>query len=155
MSDQPNKIKLDVLPNSGKADQLLKEFAAEAAAAPKKLADRTPIDDALDDAIAPAQRELRQRVIEVLKSVYDPELPVNIFDLGLIYAVDVDSQNHVHVRMTLTAPGCPVAGTLPGEIQRKIAEIAGVTSAKVELVWDPPWDKSRMSEVAMLELGLF
>lgn len=155
MSDQPNKIKLDVLPSSGKADQLRKEFATEAAVAPKSLADRTPIDDALDESIAPAQRELKQQVIEVLKSVYDPELPVNIFDLGLIYAVDVDPDNQVHVRMTLTAPGCPVAGTLPGEIQRKIADLAGVTTAKVELVWDPPWDKSRMSEVAMLELGMF
>lgn len=155
MSDQPNKFKLDVLPNSGKADQLRKEFATEAAVAPKNLADRTPIDDALDESIAPAQRELRQQVIEVLKSVYDPELPVNIFDLGLIYAVDVDPEKQVHVRMTLTAPGCPVAGTLPGEIQRKIADLAGVTTAKVELVWDPPWDKSRMSEVAMLELGMF
>lgn len=155
MSDQPNKLKLDVLPNSGKAEQLRREFATDAKAAPKNLADRTPIDDALDESIAPAQRELRQQVIEVLKSVYDPELPVNIFDLGLIYAIDVDPQNQVHVRMTLTAPGCPVAGTLPGEIQRKIADLAGVTSAKVELVWEPPWDKSRMSEVAMLELGMF
>ena len=161
MSDQPNKFKLDVLPASNKAEQLRAQFAADRAPQPvvdknlaeKNLADRTPIDDALDAALSPAQRALRDRVIDTLRTVYDPELPVNIFDLGLIYAVTLDDHNAAHVRMTLTAPGCPVAGTLPGEIQRKIAGIEGISAAKVELVWDPPWDKSRMSEVAMLELG--
>ncbi|HQY88330.1 MAG TPA: iron-sulfur cluster assembly protein, partial [Tepidisphaeraceae bacterium] len=78
----------------------------------------------------------------------------NIFDLGLIYKVDVDADFNVAIQMTLTAPACPVAGTLPGEIQRKVSSVPGVESAKVELVWDPPWSKDRMSESALLELGL-
>jgi len=164
MSDQPHKFKLDVLPNSNKAEQMRAEFAAQRPPQPAgdtNSAVRTRVNDApdqsldqsLDESLSPAQRALRERVIDALKTVYDPELPVNIFDLGLIYAVKVDEQNAVQVTMTLTAPGCPVAGTLPGEIQRKIAGIDGISAAKVELVWDPPWDKSRMSEVAMLELG--
>jgi metal-sulfur cluster biosynthetic enzyme len=75
--------------------------------------------------------------------------------LGLIYRIDIDAQNHVKVRMTLTSPGCPVAGSLPGEVEKKVEAIPEVASAEVELVWDPPWDKSRMSEAAMLDLGLF
>lgn len=142
---------LSVLPSSGKVEQLKAELAGRR---PPNLADRTPIDDALDPSLSPKQRAVRDRVIEALKTVYDPEIPVNIFDLGLIYAIDVAETGAVHVRMTLTAPGCPVAGTLPGEIQRKIAAAEGVTSADVELVWDPPWSKDRMSEAALLELGL-
>lgn len=152
MTDPTPKIRLEVLPNSNKAEQLRAEFAADAPA--KNLADRTPIDDVVDPSLSPAQRALRERVTDALRTVYDPELPVNIFDLGLIYAIEVDDQGAVNIKMTLTAPACPVAGTLPGEIQRKIAGIDGVSKAHVELVWDPPWDKSRMSEVAMLELGL-
>lgn len=145
------KRALNVLPSSGKVDQLKAEFARTQPA--RQLPDRTPIDDALDPALSEAQRAIRQRVIDVLKTVYDPEIPVNIFDLGLIYAIDVTDAGQVHVRMTLTAPGCPVAGTLPGEIQRKIASVDGVTDATVQLVWDPPWSKERMSEAARLELG--
>jgi FeS assembly SUF system protein len=89
-----------------------------------------------------------------MRSVYDPEIPVNIFDLGLIYAIDVSESGAVAVRMTLTAPGCPVAGTLPNEIRRKVEGVEGVTSAAVELVWNPPWHKGMMSEAALLELGL-
>jgi FeS assembly SUF system protein len=101
------------------------------------------------------QKAIEEKVIEALRSVYDPELPVNIYDLGLIYDIDVDPEtSSVYVQMTLTAPGCPVAGTLPGEVQRKVQSVAGVPQAVVELVWDPPWSKDRMSEAALLELGL-
>ena len=93
-------------------------------------------------------------MIDALRTVFDPELPVNIYELGLIYDIAVDGENQVKVKMTLTAPACPVAGTLPPEVERKIEAIPEVTSATVELVWDPPWTKDRMSEVAMLELGL-
>jgi FeS assembly SUF system protein len=152
-NDAPKSAtRLPVLPNSGKVDQLRSEPQSQTVE--KKLADRTPIDDALDSSLPLEQRLIRSRVIAVLKSIYDPEIPVNIFDLGLIYAIDVSPENEVRVRMTLTAPGCPVAGTLPGEIQRKIESAEGVKSSTVELVWDPPWDRSRMSEAALLELGM-
>lgn len=97
---------------------------------------------------------VQEAVIATLRSVYDPEIPVNIYDLGLIYGLDVDPAGAVHVRMTLTTPACPVAGSLPGQIENKLREVAGVTAAKVELVWDPPWTRERMSEAAKLELGM-
>ena len=97
---------------------------------------------------------LEQRVITALRSVYDPEIPVNIYDLGLIYVVHVDDRNVVNVQMTLTAPACPVAGTLPGQVENALREVEGVRDAYVELVWDPPWDQQRMSEDARLTLGL-
>jgi FeS assembly SUF system protein len=96
---------------------------------------------------------LEGRVIAAMRTVYDPEIPVNIYDLGLIYDIDVRPDGYVHVKMTLTAPGCPVAGSLPMEVQRKVQGAEGVTDAEVVLVWDPPWDKSRMSEEAQLALG--
>lgn len=114
----------------------------------------TVISRALETNLSDDQKIIRERVIETLQTVYDPELPVNIYDLGLIYKVDVDPDFNVSIQMTLTAPACPVAGTLPGEIQKKVASVPGVESAKVELVWDPPWSKDRMSEAALLELGL-
>lgn len=100
------------------------------------------------------ESDLRERVVDVLQTVYDPEIPVNIHDLGMIYDVDVQADGVVKVRMTLTSPACPVAGTLPGEVQAKVAGVDGVSRAEVELVWDPPWDPSLMSEAARLELNL-
>jgi len=98
---------------------------------------------------------LQSEVIEAIRTIYDPEIPVNIFELGLIYDVIVNAQGEVVVRMTLTAPACPVAETLPVEVEEKVRAVAGVTKAHVEVVWDPPWDMSRMSDEAKLELGLF
>ena len=98
---------------------------------------------------------LEERVIAVLRTVYDPEIPVNIYELGLVYDLKVDPSGAVAIRMTLTSPMCPVAEALPGEVRSKVEAVPGVTSAKVDLVWDPPWDKSRMSEEAQLALGLF
>jgi len=98
---------------------------------------------------------LQDKVTEKIRTCYDPEIPVNIYDLGLIYEVKVEPTGHVHVRMTLTAPGCPAAGTLPGEVEDKITVIPGVTSVQVQVVWDPPWDKNMMSEAAKLQLGFF
>jgi FeS assembly SUF system protein len=97
---------------------------------------------------------LEQQVVAALRSVRDPEIPVNIYDLGLIYLVHIDDHNVVNVQMTLTAPACPVAGTLPGQVEKVLREVEGVRDASVELVWDPPWDQSRMSEDARLTLGL-
>jgi FeS assembly SUF system protein len=101
-----------------------------------------------------AQRALEATVIEVLRTVYDPEIPVNIYELGLIYEIQIDAENHVKVVMTLTSPGCPVAGSLPPAVEQKVEAIPEVKSADVMLVWEPAWDKSRMSESAMLDLGL-
>ncbi len=97
---------------------------------------------------------LGERVIEALKSVYDPEIPVNIYELGLIYKIDVEEDNTVVIDMTLTSPHCPVAETLPGEIAARVREVEGVTDCRVNIVWDPPWSPAMMTEEAQLELGL-
>lgn len=97
---------------------------------------------------------VRERVIEALKKIYDPELPVNIYDLGLIYEVDVDDTGVVEVTMTLTTPGCPVAQSFPGEVENAIRAVDGVTAAQVELVWDPPWCADNLSMEVKLQLGL-
>ena len=99
------------------------------------------------------EEELRGRVIEALKTVYDPEIPVNIYDLGLIYDVSLHGA-FVHIDMTLTAPGCPVAHTFPGMVERSVELVPGISGAAVELVWDPPWTPELISEAARLELGL-
>ncbi|HNS42689.1 MAG TPA: SUF system Fe-S cluster assembly protein [Taishania sp.] len=98
--------------------------------------------------------ELENKIIEVLKTIYDPEIPVDIFELGLIYEVNIDDDKNVEIVMTLTSPNCPVAESLPKEVEDKVGEIEGITTAKVAVVFDPPWDKDMMSEVAQLELGL-
>ena len=101
-----------------------------------------------------ADNALERRVVEALRSVYDPEIPVNIYDLGLIYVVHIDESSVVNVQMTLTAPACPVAGTLPGQVESVLRAVEGVRDAHVELVWDPPWSQECMSEEAKLALGL-
>ena len=98
---------------------------------------------------------LKPRVVEALSKVFDPEIPVNIYELGLIYDILVDEKDVVGVRMTLTAPACPAAQTLPVEVKTRIAEIPGVSDVKVDIVWDPPWSRDRMSEAAKLQLGMF
>jgi cysteine desulfurase / selenocysteine lyase len=152
--------------------QRIRQFALELAAKPRPrrlpletmpaIAPHTPPAPAVPEpapegpAQSPEQREtIREGVIAALKTCYDPEIPVNIHELGLIYGVDVDPTGAVHVRMTLTTPSCPAAGSLPPEVLAKAKSVPGVTSAKVDVVWDPPWDKSRMSEEARLQLGIF
>jgi FeS assembly SUF system protein len=97
--------------------------------------------------------ELENKVVDVLKTIYDPEIPVDIFELGLIYEVRIENGSDVFIDMTLTSPNCPVAETMPKEVEDKVGEIDGVTSSKVNIVFDPPWDKDMMSEEAKLELG--
>lgn len=97
---------------------------------------------------------LKEAIIAVLKTIYDPEIPVNIYDLGLIYEVNIDDENNVVVKMTLTAPGCPVAQTFPGIVEDNVKTVVGVNDAIVELVWEPPWTQDNMSEAAKLTLGL-
>jgi FeS assembly SUF system protein len=96
---------------------------------------------------------LREQVIQALRRVYDPEIPVNIYDLGLVYGLDIDEAGFVAIRMTLTAPNCPVAGSLPAEVEARVKAVEGVTGVKVDLVFDPPWTPSRMSDAAKLQLG--
>jgi FeS assembly SUF system protein len=97
---------------------------------------------------------IEEKVVEVLRTVFDPEIPINIYELGLVYNIDVSPAADVVIRMTLTSPACPVAGTLPPEVENKVRAIPGVTSAKVDLVWDPPWGMEKISEAAKLELGM-
>ncbi|MFZ0219915.1 MAG: SUF system Fe-S cluster assembly protein [Candidatus Aquirickettsiella sp.] len=97
---------------------------------------------------------LRSAIIEALKGIYDPEIPVNIYDLGLIYQFFIDPQGLVRIEMTLTSPGCPVAQTFPGTVENVINQVTGVSATQVELVWDPPWTSENMSEAAKLQLGM-
>ncbi len=99
--------------------------------------------------------DLEGNIVEALKSVFDPEIPVNIYELGLIYDLEIQPEGQVHIKMTLTSPGCPVAGSLPGEVQAKVEGVSGVSGAEVELVWDPAWNPSMMTEAARLQLGMF
>lgn len=108
-----------------------------------------------ENTVIPDIKPLEERVVDVLKTCFDPEIPVNIYDLGLIYEVRVDDGNDVYVKMTLTSPACPVAETLPPDVENKIREIPDVNKAKVEITFDPPWDKDMMSEEAKLELGMW
>jgi FeS assembly SUF system protein len=98
--------------------------------------------------------DLYENVIEALKDIYDPEIPVNIYDLGLIYDVEITPEHHALIKMTLTTPHCPVAESMPGEVELRVASVPGVGAAEVELVWDPPWDPQKMSDEAKLELGM-
>ena len=99
-------------------------------------------------------RDIKSKVIEVVKKIYDPEIPVNIYELGLIYKIDVDEKNKVNVDMTLTSPNCPVAESLPNEVKENIKKVEDVSDVNLNLVWEPPWDKDKMSEAAKLELNL-
>ena len=98
---------------------------------------------------------MQPQIVEVLSTIFDPEIPVNIYELGLIYEIAVDADHGVGVRMTLTAPGCPAAQSLPVEVVNKLKQLPGITDAHVDIVWDSPWDKDRMSDAAKLQLGMF
>lgn len=97
---------------------------------------------------------LRANIVAVLRTIYDPEIPVNILDLGLIYTLDIDPEGNVNIEMTLTAPACPVAGEFPGVVESRVSEVPGVQSVHVELVWEPPWSIDSMTDEVKLELGL-
>jgi FeS assembly SUF system protein len=98
--------------------------------------------------------ELRRAIVNELHQCFDPEIPVNIYELGLIYGIAIQPSGSVQLRMTLTSPACPVAGSLPGEVKSRLAKLPNVTSATIDLVWEPPWDKNLMSEAAKLQLGI-
>jgi len=98
--------------------------------------------------------DIKTKVVEEIKKIYDPEIPVNIYELGLIYKIEIDSKNKVNIDMTLTSPNCPVAESLPNEVKNNIMKVEGVSDVNLNLVWEPPWDKDKMSEAAKLELNL-
>jgi FeS assembly SUF system protein len=100
-----------------------------------------------------SKQQLEEKIIQALKTCYDPEIPVDIFELGLIYEINIDDEYKVEINMTLTSPACPVAGSLPGEVEMTVRDVPEVNDVKVKLVWNPPWDREMMSEVAKLELG--
>jgi FeS assembly SUF system protein len=142
---------LNVLPSSDKVEQMRRE-------APRPSvgdANTSHVNRVENSGLAALkQHPVEEKVVQVLRTIYDPEIPVNLYDLGLIYDILVNENNEVRVIMTLTAPGCPVAGTLPPMVESKIENIPEVASATVELVWQPTWTREMMSEVARLELGL-
>jgi FeS assembly SUF system protein len=106
--------------------------------------------------LTPADKiALEMKVVEVIKTIYDPEIPVDIYELGLIYGIKINDDRTVDITMTLTSPACPVAGTLPGDVETKVKMLPGVSDVRVELTFEPPWDKDKMSEVAKFELGFF
>ena len=115
------------------------------------LPSKPPLAEPLTEA---GIEELKNRIVEALHKCFDPEIPVNIYELGLIYDITIAPQGAVAINMTLTSPGCPVAGTLPGDVQRRVLLLDGVTAVKVDVVWDPPWTPARMSEAAKLQLGI-
>ncbi len=120
------------------------------------MTEATPTAAAAAEETAPESGEapLRDRVIAVLQTCYDPEIPVDIYELGLVYRVEADDEGKVAVEMTLTSPACPVAGTLPPEVEQKVGRVEGVSSVRVDLVWEPPWNPDKMSDAAKLKLGL-
>jgi FeS assembly SUF system protein len=130
----------------------LPSVSPEPPAAPSPPPAETPPPAA--DTPVPVE-ELREKVIQVLTTCYDPEIPVDIYELGLVYGIDITDAGAVHIRMTLTSPACPVAGSLPPEVEQKVRAVPGVRSARVEIVWDPPWTMDRMSEAARVQLGFF
>ena len=127
---------------------MLPDVPAQPAATSSDTTTTLVADAARTEALKPA-------ILEAIQTVYDPEIPVNIWELGLIYDVVVDAGGVAGITMTLTAPGCPAAQSLPGEVAEKVKAVPGVTDAKVDVVWDPAWTKDRMSEVAKLQLGMW
>lgn len=123
----------------------------------KEEADSKSYDEMAEPPLAevPEDHPLWPAIKDAIREVYDPEIPVNLYELGLIYMVDINENNDVYVRMSLTAPGCPVAGEMPGMVQNAIFPVDGVGAVDVELIWDPPWDPGRMAETAKLQLNMF
>ena len=145
MSSQPNNEPPRVIPLADAPVASEMEPASDAAPAPTPAAfTRDPLNTL----------KFNGPIVEAISKVFDPEIPVNIYELGLIYDIDVDSTANVAIRMTLTAPACPSAQTIPLDVERRVREVAGLNDVKVDVVWDPPWTRDRMSEAAKLALGM-
>ena len=146
--DTPRKQPLSVLQPNAKVEQ----FRAQPAPAPSSFQPHAQRPSAADCSDQPAV--LEAQIVAAIRTIYDPEIPVNIYDLGLIYDITIAPDNAVTIRMTLTAPGCPVAGALVEQVENKVQAVPAVASAKVDLVFDPPWTRDMMSEAVKLQLGL-
>lgn len=153
MSDETTAARPETLVPTESANDSLSPSASDSLNTSASDSLDTPATDLLSATEHGDGTSIQDKVVAALSSVFDPEIPVNIYELGLIYDVDVAQDGEVTVTMTLTAPNCPVAGSLPGEVQDKIAAIPGVAKAQVNLVWEPAWTPERMSEAAKLELG--
>ena len=151
----PEKPVESTRPPQSPAAESESSFDTSALTAPPPTPDAGTSDEKPIEADPVKTLELTPKIVEQLATVYDPEIPVNIYELGLIYDIGVDGDGLAVIRMTLTAPGCPAAVTLPAEVQGKVKAIDGVSDARVDVVWEPPWDKDRMSEAAKLQLGIF
>lgn len=146
--DDPKKLSLQQT-TADHAAQVLREKVGDLRTLTSTPGPAPEIETAAAD-----QQPLGQRIIGALKTIYDPEIPVNIYDLGLIYRLVLDRTNAVRIDMTLTAPGCPVAGDIVAEVKRKVEALPDVPAVQVDLVWDPPWSRERLSEAARLDLGM-
>jgi FeS assembly SUF system protein len=135
-------------------EQLKRKRLAVLNVQPEPVGELVLEDPGMEPSTDKAPESVRDGVVAALRNVYDPEIPLNIYDLGLIYDCILSDDGSVHVKMTLTAPGCPVAGTLVRDVHDRVRHVPGVRVARTELVWDPPWTRERMSEAARLELGL-
>ncbi|HEX8642597.1 MAG TPA: SUF system Fe-S cluster assembly protein [Allosphingosinicella sp.] len=153
--NQERKIEIEEIGEAPKPPKARVEDAARETFERKRdylegfLAQKTP-----EPVAAAPGGDLYEAVIDALKEIYDPEIPVNIYDLGLIYDVEITAEHHAFVKMTLTTPHCPVAESMPGEVELRVGSVPGVGHAEVELVWDPPWDPQKMTDEAKLELGM-
>lgn len=154
-----NKLFQQFTKGSGDASQMAGQMPSAADAEIMRgegTADQSSVSEVNAKPLNPIEKGiLEEEVIETLRNIYDPEIPVNIYDMGLIYELTVSKDRFVDIKMTLTSPGCPVAGTLPPEVQNKVAAVEGISGANVELVWEPTWSMDFMSEDARLELGFF
>jgi FeS assembly SUF system protein len=144
----PPKRSLNVINPNDKVEELRRAFAAEPGLTPL-----TPAEEVADENET-LMTPMQANIVAALRTVFDPEIPLNVYDLGLIYNIAEGEAGAITITMTLTAPGCPVAGDIVADVQRKVQAVAGVSSVNVDLVFDPPWSKERMSEAALLELGL-
>jgi FeS assembly SUF system protein len=152
MSEQPKKLSLTQVDS---AETIAKRVIKQKIGDVKELAGVQEHSGAIvEGADTPEHKLLETAIIEALQTIYDPEIPLNIYDLGLIYRLILGTGGNVKVEMTLTAPGCPVAGAIVEEVRRKVDAVDGVSNVEVELVWEPPWTKERLSEEARLELGM-
>jgi FeS assembly SUF system protein len=150
----PHRQPLNVLPDP-QQEAAIKAMADAQAAQAARAAEPKPVENPSGKILTPLEKKLLEgQVIKAVRQIYDPEIPVNIYELGLIYSIVVDDTAGVTVQMTLTAPACPVAGSLPGEVEKRIEAIPDVRSATVDLVWEPAWSKDRMSELARLTLDM-
>ena len=151
MTEPAKKLSLNqAAPGEDHAAKILREKIGDILS----LGNTAPAKPVAAHVAAADQKELEARIIAALQTVYDPEIPLNIYDLGLIYGVDISPEGHAAVQMTLTTPHCPVAESMPAEVELRVGSVPGVGHAEVNLVWDPPWDPQKMSDDAKLELGM-